>query len=302
MRMRWAWLFVWLVALPPLARAQSALDTCVHVTSTAADAVALDKLVRMELDRHPTHRASEPPCAQELYVELIGVGGELYLTGRVAGHVPHRVRVGDGRLDLAVSSLLRVVLGNDPLVLRDPKSGDWFSRALFGLRRRAHPLWGLEAAERWVFAGGTPRSLPVLSAHYRREVDRWQLGVRVEAAAWLSGRFAPLHPTLIVSILPELAWFTSRTAAVAGFISIGAGISHQRFEGPRRDEPGARATSARTGLLLSPRLGVELFRTTDTRFLLFAEAGIPAFSARDAQKPVVRGFTPSLSVGAGVSF
>jgi hypothetical protein len=299
--MRWLLpLAILLLALP--AGAQSSLDTCVHVTSTAADAVALDKLVRMELDRHPTHRASGPPCAQELYVELIGVAGELYLTGRVAGHVPHRVRVSDGRLDLAVSSLLRVVLGNDPLVLRDPKSGDWFSRALFGLRRRAHVLWGVEAAERWVFAGGTPRSLPMLSVHHRRELDQWQLGLRVEAAAWLGGRFTPLHPTLIVSVLPELAWFTSRTAPAAGFVSLGIGISHQRFEGPRHDEPGRRGTSARTGLLFAPRIGVELFRTTDTRFLLFAEAGIPAFSASDPQKPVVRGFTPTLGAGAGISF
>jgi hypothetical protein len=301
--MRWLSLWLWLAAtLPDMARAQSALDTCVHVTSNAADAVALDKLVRMELDRHPTHRASEPPCAQDLFVELIRVGSEVYLTGRVAGHVPHRVRVSDGRLDSAASSLLRVVLGNDPLVLRDPKSGDWFSRALFGLRRRAHPLWGVEAAERWVFAGGTPRSLPVLSVHYRRELDQWQLGLRIEAGAWLSGRFEPLHPTLLIGVLPEIAWFTSRTAAAAGFVSLGVGVAHQRFEGPRRDEPGTRGTSASTGLLFAPRLGVELFRTTDTRFLLFAEAALPAFSAHDPRQPVVRGFTPSLGVGAGVSF
>jgi hypothetical protein len=299
--MRWLLLLACLLLALP-AEAQSALDTCVHVTSTAADAVALDKLVRMELDRHPTHRASEPPCAQELYVELIAVGGELYLTGRVAGHVPHRVRVTDNRLDSAASSLLRVVLGNDPLVLRDPKSGDWFSRALFGLRRRAHPLWGAEASQRWVFAGGTPRSLPELSLHYRRELDQWQLGMRVEAAAWLSGRFAPLHPTLIVSVLPELTWFTSRTAQVAGFVSLGIGVSHQRFEGPRRDEPGTRGTSSSTGLVFAPRLGVELFRTTDTRLLLFAGAGLPAFSASDPQKDLVRGFTPGVSAGAGVSF
>ena len=303
MRSLCSWLVVCIVAwLPARLAAQSSLDTCVHVTSTTTDASALDKLVRMELDRHPTHRASAAPCAQELFVELIDVAGELYLTGRVSGQVPHRVRVQARRFDSAVSDLLRVVLGNDPLTLRDPRRGDWFSRALFGLRRRAHPLWGVEISQRWVFAGGTPRSLPALSLHYRRELDQWQLGLRVDGAAWLGGRGGPLHPKLMVSVLPELAWFTSRSSSAAGFLSIGIGVLHQRFEGPRSDEPGERGSASSTGLYVAPRLGVELFRTTDTRLALFAEAGLPAFSANDPRQPVVRGFTPSTSVGVGVSF
>jgi hypothetical protein len=300
--MRSLWLLAWLLLAALPAHAQSGLDTCVHVTSSTAEAAGLDRLVRSELDRHPTHRASAPPCAQQLYVEMFALEGELYLTARLSGHVPHRVRVTSGRVDVAVSSLLRVVLGNDPLVLRDPKSGDWFSRALFGLRERAHPLWGIEVTQRWVFAGGTPRSLPVLSLHYRRELDQWQLGLRVEAGGWLGGQLDALHPTLIVSLLPELAWFTSRTAASAGYVSLGIGVSHQRFEGPRSDEPDTRGTSASTGLLFALRIGVELFRTTTTRFSLFLEASLPAFSATDPRQPVVRGFTPSLGVGAGVSF
>jgi hypothetical protein len=291
-----------LCVLASTGEAQSALDTCVNVSSTRGDAAAITRLVRAELDRHATHRASEAPCAQQLDVELIAIASELYLTGRMSGQVPDRLRVEGGRLDLAVTELLRIVLGNDPLVLRDPKRGDWFSRALHGLRRRAHPLWGAEVGQRWVFAGGTPRSLPVLSLHYRREVDQWQLGLRLDVAVWLNGRIEALHPVWMASLLPELAWFTSRTGHTAGFLAIGVGVSHQRFEGPRADEPGVRGQVASTGLLFAPRIGVELFRTTNTRLSLFVEADLPAFSADDSNKGVVRAFTPSLTVGAGASF
>jgi hypothetical protein len=89
---------------------------------------------------------------------------------------------------------------------------------------------------------------------------------------------------------------------VGRLVSLGVGVSHQRFDGPRRDEVGVRGTSASTGLHFAPRIGVELFRTTDTRLALYAEAGIPAFSAADPLTPVVRAFTPSTGVGAGVSF
>src|SRR5690606_38117194 len=97
--------------------------------------------------------------------------------------VPHRVRVEGGRVDRALTELLRVVLGNDPLVLRDPTKSNSFGRAMYGLRHRAHALWGGSVAQRFVLADARVHALPELSLHYRREVDGFQVGVRADVAA-----------------------------------------------------------------------------------------------------------------------
>jgi hypothetical protein len=110
-----------LFASPDVARAQ--LRTCVEVAAAPAETDALTRLIKSEIDRHPTHRAVSSDCESTLTVEVIdlGAGGGKWLTGRLNTQVPYRERVGAEGLAPAVERLLTVLLHNDPLILRGPE-------------------------------------------------------------------------------------------------------------------------------------------------------------------------------------
>ncbi|HEX7670001.1 MAG TPA: hypothetical protein VF395_10470, partial [Polyangiaceae bacterium] len=119
----WVAVFV-LVSLASSARAQEKVRTCVVVeSSAAAERQALTTLVESGVDRHPSHHAVKDECSTYLRVELIEIGGDRFLTGRVGGEVPDRVQIagkGGKALESALAELLRVVLGNDPVTLKAP--------------------------------------------------------------------------------------------------------------------------------------------------------------------------------------
>lgn len=286
--------------MPRLVLAQAAVETCLHVEG-ASDAAAFERLVRSELERHPSHRAAAAPCGTELSVERIELDGAVYLTGRIVGQVPHRVLVEGKRVDRALAELLRVVLGNDPLVLRDPRKSDWFGRAMHGLRHRAHSLYGLEVGQRLAVLDGRAFGLPELSVHYRRELDSWQAGVRLDVAVHLDADVRALHPTAFASLLPEVAWFSSAQSSSAYFLSFGLGLTHQRFQGR---EPGTSRTGreSATGLMAALRTGVELLRASNTRINVHVDVTLPAFRADDQQRHIVDNWVPTFGGGVGASF
>lgn len=285
------------------ASAQSAVDTCLTVEGFGAESDAFQRLLRSELDRHPSHRLSEASCSSQLAIERIQLSGTTYLTGRLSGQVPHRVRVQGARLNRALAELLRVVLGNDPLVLRDPSKSDWFGRAMFGLRHRAHPLWGGSVAQRLAFVQGEVFALPELSLHYRRELEHWQAGIRIDVAGNLEPRLRlddpRTQPRWLASVLPELSWFSSGTANTAFYASAALGLSHQRFDAQKPDSQ-RRGPASKTGVLLALRTGLEVLRTTDTRLGLFAEVALPAFIGKRAEGG--QGWVPSIAAGVGLGF
>jgi hypothetical protein len=81
-----------LSALLASASAQARTRVCVHVRASEVEATALRRLVMTELNRHTTHQAADQACESRLSVELVELGSERYLTGRLDDEVPHRER------------------------------------------------------------------------------------------------------------------------------------------------------------------------------------------------------------------
>jgi len=295
-------LFAWALGLASDASAQGVIDTCLTVTGSGADLADLTKLVRSELERHPSFRRAERDCRAELAVERLEVGGQVFLTGRMSAQVPHRVLVTGARIDLAVKELLTVVLGQDPVVLLDPEDARRPFSATQGPMRRTSGHWGLSVGQAYLRMPGAIRDMPQLSLSYQRELDVWQVGVQLHTAYWLASSIEAVHPTLTMAVLPELSRFSSARANTAGFVGLGLGVLHQRFEGPVRGERSLRRRVHETGPALSVRVGVEFLRSAQARARVYLEGLLPAFVSRDPRSEVIQAFTPSLTFGAGVVF
>lgn len=296
--------FVAAISLGRAARAESRATTCVKVESERADARDLERLVRAEVERHPTHAVADAGCATHLVVELVEVAGERFLTGRLDGQVPHRLAIDKARgVGQAVEELVRVLLHDDPLVLRGPESTSFFASTLGRLRRDGTMLFGAEAYEELLFVAGASFAMPGVALRARREIGAVELGVRVAGAFRPRESAARLETTAHVGAHAELAVFSSADSDVAAYAALLVGLEHQRFAGPAPLlGPEADGTAFATGLSFGVRAGVELMRTTTTRFDAFAAALAPAFRARDADGGVVDAYTPSVLVGAGLAF
>lgn len=293
-----AMLLVW----PASGWAQATTATCVEVLTRRDDADELRRLVVDELDRHATHRSAEEGCTSYLRVETIEVAEGRYLTGRINDQVPHRERIQGEDLAGALTRLLTVVLHNDPVRLRGPRTEGWFRGGLRVLKR-GHSMWGIEAYQTAAWLDGGPSSLPGLALSFRREVADWHLGARMAYA----GRVGEDPETLVMKhhVLAQLqlAWFASSTADASFYYSALIGLEHQRYSGPAPGfGEGEFDEATATGLGVGARVGVELFRTTTGRLDLFAHAQLPAFAASDEEGGVVDAWMPTFGIGAGILF
>lgn len=289
---------LWLVLLlVGTARAQGPTSTCVEVSGSAEP--DLRRLVMAELDRHPTHRAAEADCTSFLRVELLTVGSDRYLTGRINTQVPHRETVEE---DIArtVERLLRVVLNNDPLRLRGPRDEGWL-RAGIGALKNGRMLYGIEAFQLMALLEGA-ESMPGLAILVRREVARWHLAARASFASRFADAGPDLHLTSHLGVQVHIMWFTDPHSDFSFYLGGLGGLEHHRFEGPSPVEDGAERTASATTFGLGVRLGLELFRTTDGRFDLFAQGVAPVSASTDVEQEVVDAWMPSLSIGAGIMF
>jgi len=291
-----------LVALPGAARAQ--LRTCVEVAAAPAETDALTRLVRSEIDRHPTHRAATDGCDSALTVEVIDLGsGGKWITGRLGAQVPHRERVGSDGMAPAVERLLIVVLHNDPLILRGPESQSWLARQERALAVRSTTHYGLEAYELAAPVGGALATLPGVALSLRREVDQVAVGVRLAGAFNPGGQAATLHLAAQFDAQIEATFFFQPLAAVTLFASGLVGLDYQRFEGPASlDGAGANGVATGSGLAITARLGVEALRTSDLRLLAFVDLELPTFTSRDPDHGVIDQWVPVASLGMGVLF
>src|SRR5450432_1130656 len=78
------------------------------------------KLVRTELDRHPSHQVVDTGCRSHLRVELFEAAGARYLTAQIDREVPARYVVTDAvELGARLSDALSLVLHNDPTYLSE---------------------------------------------------------------------------------------------------------------------------------------------------------------------------------------
>ena len=295
-------LAAWLAGARP---ALAQLRTCVTIEGAKDAGLVLERLVRSEIDRHPSHHAVTDRCQAYLTVELIDLGAAdgRWLTGRINSQVPHREKVGPDGEVAAVERLLTIVLANDPFVLRDPNTTSWLRRQQRALEVRSHVRVGLEVYELGARVGGSLATLPGLALSVRREVSEFFIGVRVGGAVASDGARDQLQLRTQVDAQLEAAIYARPSASVSLFASGLLGIAYQRFQGPARlDGPGAIGDAASTGVSIAARAGVEILRTSDVRGLAFVQLQAPAFISADPDHGVVDGWIPSASLGMGVLF
>jgi hypothetical protein len=284
--------------------AAAQLRTCVEVEPGKTDKEALARLVKSELDRHPTHRAAAADCQAFLTVELIDLGAqEKWVTGRINTQVPYREKIeGDG-VGPAVQRLLTVVLNNDPLILKGPEANTWLRRQGRALERRSVMHFGGEIYELASRLGSSFNTLPGAAIIVRREVSALHVGAR------LGGAFNPdREPNRLLlraqfDAQVEGAFYASPSENTSLFASALVGLVHYRFEGPAPfDGAGATGTATSSGLSLGVRGGVETLRTADVRVLAFLQIMVPAFISKDADHGVVDNWVPSAAIGAGLLY
>jgi hypothetical protein len=285
--------------------ARGQLRTCVEVAAPPAETEALTRLIKSELDRHPTHRAATSDCESTLTVEVIdlGAGGGKWLTGRLNTQVPHRERVGADGMVPAVERLLTVLLHNDPLVLRGPESQGWLVRQERALALHSTTHFGLEAYELAAPVGGALAMLPGVALSLRREIDQVAIGVRLAGAFSPGAQAATLHLSAQFDAQVEATIYFRPLESVSLFASALVGLVYQRFEGPAPlDGPGATGVATTDGLAVGLRAGVEALRTTDLRLVAFLDLDAPTFVSRDPDHQVVDQWAPSAALGIGVLF
>jgi hypothetical protein len=228
------------------------------------------------------------------------MGGERFLTARLDGEVPAREAVGPGGMGKALEHLITVVLHNDPRQLEGPERDDWIGRTRAAFLRRGTMSVGVELYETSAIVDGRLQALSGVALSGRRELDRIHLGLRVGAASAFEAPHDRLTLTQEFLGQLELAAYGSAEADTAGFAAIALGLDVQRFQAP---DPGAASNALQSvtsaGAALGLRGGVELLRTTSTRFQLFAQVLLPAFVSHDADRALVSQWTPTLSLGVG---
>jgi hypothetical protein len=280
--------------------------TCVKVQAPENEREGLERLVASEVDRHPLHRVATAQCAVHLLVEIIDVEGHRFVTGRIGGEVPERVRMERGgakALETALVDLLRVVLESDPVSLRRPAGQSWFGDRALQLRDRGYSTLDVSLLQGFHAGGETPRFLPGVQLGYAREITSIQLAVEGVVMQSLTHPVDTLTMDTQVSLHLAASYFFSDTADVSAFTGFSLGLLHQRFHGPRSPRAGGgEGDYYTTGPAAGLRAGVELFRTTAIRALLFADGRFPLFAASDGETEVVDAWVPTLSLGAGVRF
>ena len=292
-----------LFASSGVARAQ--LRTCVEVTAAPAETDALARLIKSEIDRHPTHRAASTDCESTLSVEVIDLGpsGGKWITGRLNTQVPYRERVGADGLAPAVERLLTVLLHNDPLVLRGPESQGWLVRQERALALHSTTHYGLEAYELGAPVGGTLATLPGVALSLRREIDQVAIGVRLAGAFSPGAEAATLHLAVQFDAQVTATFYFRPVESLSLFASALVGLDYQRFQGPALlDGAGAVGVATGSGLAVTARVGVEALRTSDVRLLCFLDLELPTFVSHDPDHGVIDQWVPAASLGLGVLF
>ncbi|MFK7999113.1 MAG: hypothetical protein AB8H86_05930 [Polyangiales bacterium] len=279
----------------PSAGVLGRIPTCVSVSS-ASEADALARLVRLEVDRHASHQVAQPDCTSRMHVELFTLEGRRWLTGRIDDAVPHRLEVEDS-LELAIEELVTILLHNDPQRLRRPSEDQGLSGALGRLQREGNSLWSLEVFELLGLIEGELYSATGFGFAYRREHAQWSLALHVAVATRTSAVPQSLALMVVGDVAFDVRYAFSSDAAASGFLGLQLGLEHQWMRGPLASDPSRRDSANRTGLFVGMRGGVELFRTTRSRLELFVQANLPLFRARDEEGEVVKNWFPTARVG-----
>ena len=277
------------------------IETCVRVIAPTAQQAGLEQLVQLELDRHTTHRAVQEGCESELVIEWLSVSGRgAWLTGRINDQVPHREPLDRRDLAQVVEVLLRVLLHNDPVRLRQPAQAGWLQDKTRELTR-GHLLLEGGVAQGALLLDRV-QFLPGLVLGARREGDTLQLGGRL---AVLFGQDP--NPRLRATFRAALSVDAMFWASPAGVSSLFGGpvIGYEltRYHGPATlVGGGATDEFFHQTPLVGARGGFEALRHTDLRLTFAVELALPVLPARDKDAGVVSRWVPSSTVTAGLAF
>jgi hypothetical protein len=285
------------------ARAAGRVTTCVSVEAPADSQPGLEKLVRSELDAHPTHYAVDEGCDTQLTIELVTVPKQgTWLTGRINGQVPQRETVETSDLAPAVERLVSVLLHNDPVRLRGPAEASWVQERSRELQRGHLVLEGA-LAQSALWLGPRLQFLPGAMLGARREGDTFQLGGRLVGSFATQETAAELHADYRFAIELDAMFWSSREALTAFFGGPVVGWEVEQFEGPATLlEPGEKGDHIHHGPLVGLRGGVETLRAADARLFLALEVALPIIPAKDIDEGVIERWVPSTTLSVGLGF
>lgn len=288
--------------------AAAEIPLCVDVRAPAADLEGLRRLVRTEIDRHPSHKVVSTDCRSSLVVELFEAVGARYLTAQIDREVPVRFVVKEPlELGDRVSEAVKLCLHNDPVYLtEDITHYSKLQRLGHSIGVRGRSSFRLELFEA-ISRGGTNAVFsPGLAFGMTRGSGHWQ----VLGRAYLGGFPAAVPRTdrtlqVITGADGGLTFELLEKAFASPYLSACLGVQYLRYAGRERPTDKRVEIVNDLGLSVSARLGVRFFRWNHFDLDVFAQGYLPLFLTRDVDGALFgeKGlYTPSLQLGLGVGF
>jgi hypothetical protein len=296
-------------ALVWAATARAEVSLCLEVKSDRDDKAAFEKLVRSELGRHPSHRASASDCESRLLVELFHLGGTRYLTVRIDGEIPLRYPVaGDAELEARLVDGVSRALGNDPAYLtEDPERLSSGERAVRSVLVRGNNVYRLSLFETMARTDTGAAFAPGAAFELSRGADHFSVFARTAVAGnptQISGSERALR--LLGQVDAGVTYEASSRASTSGYAGLGAGLTLLRFEGRvEESDPSSVERVNALGATLEARAGVRFLRMYDFDCDAFLIAAFPLFATKNPDALLFGEsgiYTPFLQLGLGVGF
>jgi hypothetical protein len=289
--------------------AEASVSLCITTRADAADEPGLNKLVRSEVARHPSHHVVEKDCESHLVVESFATAGSRYLTVQLDGEVPERSTLArPEELADKLSRAVTAVLGNDPVYLaQDPARWNRFERFTHSVLVRGINTYRLEFFETAMRTNQNVAFAPGFALALARGADQWQVQARLHGAMSLSEiQRNELTLRVAAGMDAGVLYEASRRAATSGYVGAGAGLVLLRLEGLTNPEDRGTETAVdKVGATLNLRAGVRFLRLFDFDADVFAQANLPLFMTRETDDPLLGesgAYTPYLQLGVGIGF
>jgi hypothetical protein len=295
------------ISLPPRVAA-AVVPLCLDVAAPAADEESFRKLVRSEVDRHPSHHVVESGCRARLRIELFEAAGTRFLTAQIDSEVPVRFTVKDpAELEPRVTDAVRLVLRNDPTFLADDVAHlnalDRLGRAVLV---RGRFTLRMEIFENLSRGGSNAVTAPGGALSLTRGSGNWQIFGRLYGGGAFASpagldraleAFGGVEVGLTYELFDNRSW--------SPYVSAGAGVQVLRYVGRELATDTSLTHLDKAGVALSARVGVRFFRWYSFDLDVFAQGYAPLFLTSDVDGTLFGDsgiYTPSLQIGLGVGF
>jgi hypothetical protein len=297
-----------IAALPGRAHA-AAVATCLTVEADDPKlAPGFEKLVKVELARHPSHKLAAAGCRVSLVVQLFDVGASRQLTARLDENVPVRFTVGKGEpLADRVAEAISLVLGNDPVRLaEDITKLSAIERASHAMVVQGVNVWRFELYEAAYRTGSGAAFVPGGAFGVTRGAGNWHVFGRLYFSGWPNEPSAA-RPILEVAAGADvgIGYELFARSNVTPYLSFGLGLQYLRFERRAAEIGGEVDTIDEFAPHAFGRVGVRMFRLFDFDFDLFVAGYLPMKATKSEDSyvfPEEGRYTMSAQMGVGVGF